>query len=223
MAYDLGGFGAAGYNLRSKTSKALVLTPDQINLLTACFTGLAALTSVAVVWATFRVTKATEASVEVLKAQHRAATRPYVEISVYPRTGTTMLMLAVKNTGSSAAENVRLIVDRDFFYNAEEGPNTNIRTFPAFKDVIASLGPRAELKFNLGIGARVLNNPTLCPKKFAIAANYSFAGEHVSETTPIDLAPFVRTVAHEEPIVEQMRRIADNSGKIFDLMNESPI
>lgn len=199
-----------------------MLTADQINLLTACFTGLAALTSVAVVWATFRVTKATEASVEVLKAQHRAATRPYVEISVYPKSGTTMLLLAVKNTGSSAAENVRLIIDRDFFYNAEEGPTTNIRTYPAFSNVIASLGPRAELKFFIGVGSKVLNNAALCPRKFAIAANYSFGGEHVSETTTIDLSPFVKTVAYEEPMVEQLRHIAENSTKIFDLMNESP-
>ncbi len=200
-----------------------MLTAAQINLLTASFTGLTALTSVLVLWATFRVTRATEASVGVMRAQQRAMSRPYVDISVYARAGTTMLMLAIRNTGTSAAENLRLVMDRDIFFNAEEGSAQNFRGYPAFKDTISAFGPRSELRFNLGNGSRVLQPgfDTLCPKRFSVTAIYSFAGKQVSETTTLDLSPFGKTAAHSDPAVEQLRRIADHSEKLVKLLDDA--
>jgi hypothetical protein len=195
-------------------------TADKMSLVGALFTGLSALASLAVLVATWRIVKATDASVQVMKAQQRAATRPYIEVSAYVRRGATMLMLSVKNTGNSAAQNVVLKLDKDFFYNAQAGDSNNIRNYPLFSQPVASLGPRSELKFNLGTGAKVLNDPKLCPLLFDIHAEYSFDGETVVETTTIDLTPFVRTVAHQDPAVEQLARIAVSAEKIRALMEE---
>lgn len=46
-------------------------TADQISLVGALFTGLSALASLAVLVATWRIVKATDASVQVMKAQQR--------------------------------------------------------------------------------------------------------------------------------------------------------
>ena len=77
-------------------------------------------------WTTFRILRANESVVAAMQDQTVAQLRPYISVSVVPRIGTTLLSLEVINSGRSAATNVRLSMDRDFYAHAERQESSNI-------------------------------------------------------------------------------------------------
>jgi hypothetical protein len=82
---------------------------------------------------TYKMAKASEASVQAMREQSEAMLRPYVTISPYVRPHTTVLYLRIENAGRSAAENLRLSMDKDFFQFGEvTQPDHNLRTKAAF-------------------------------------------------------------------------------------------
>jgi archaellum component FlaG (FlaF/FlaG flagellin family) len=181
--------------------------PDEINLAIAIATVLSVVVSAVMAAMTYAMLKASRGTVDIMKAQIEAASRPYIQISPYVRPMTTAVELHIKNTGSTSAEKVRLSLDRDYFFNAEEGPRNNIRSYTAFSKEIQMLPPGAELRFLLGIGHRILTHPKLCPTQFAVAAKYEYQGKTVSESTTIDLEPFGKSTQPIDPMVERFDKL----------------
>lgn len=163
---------------------------DKINLAIAVISGLSALVSVAVCVATFQILRATQQTLAATKEQIFAARRPYLDIGASIDAEHPVLYLAIRNTGSSAAERVRLTMDSDFFFNGESS-GRNIRGLPIFSGPIESVAPRSEVKLMLGVGHSVLSKPDLCPKQFSVTAQYSFEGVQFTEASAIDLQAFV--------------------------------
>jgi hypothetical protein len=175
---------------------------DKINLAIAIATGLSVVMSAIVAAMTYAIVRANRATVEAMSAQIEATSRPYIQITPVVRPMTTAIELHVKNVGTVSASRLRLSLDCDYFFNAEEGQPNNFKNFSAFSKEIQMFPPGAELRFLLGVGHRILANPALCPLQFSITANYGYSHKRVEETTTIDLEPFGRSGKPTDPIAE---------------------
>lgn len=180
---------------------------DKINLAIAIISGCTALISLGVLLATFRILQANRDSVAVMREQVRSLSRPFIQVTPLVRTGTTLIMLSIKNAGTTNARRLKLSMDHDFFFNAEKNPGKNLREYSAFTEVIECLAPKAEIKFLLGLGHVVFGKSDLCPPKFKISAEYEFEGEHVHEETVVDLTPFQFSAQPIDPVAEQLERL----------------
>lgn len=160
---------------------------------------------------TYRMAKASEASVEAMRAQSEAMLRPYITVAPFVRPHTPFLYLRISNTGKTAAENVRLTIDRDFFQFGEvKRPEKNLRTVSAFSSPIDSVPPGTEFIFGLGQGWVILAKEAkedVTPMQFSITAAYEFSGKHVTEVSRIDLRPYIGAEGERDPIVEELERI----------------
>lgn len=185
-----------------------MLFADKINLAMAIATGLSVIVSAAMAVLTYAVLKANRATVEAMQAQIEAASRPYIQIVPIACAMTTAIELHVKNIGSSSAVRLRLSLDQDYQFNAEEGEHANIRKYSAFSKEIQMLAPGSELRFLLGVGHRILNNSKLCPMQFSVNAEYEFEEKKFVEKTTIDLAPFGRSAQQIDPIAERLDKLA---------------
>ena len=155
--------------------------------------------------------KSSEASVEAMRAQSEAMLRPYVTVSPYIRPHTGLLYLRIENTGKTAAEDLKLSIDKDFFQFGESKEfNRNLKTKPAFIDPIQSLPPGAKIVFSLAQGFIIFADDadqTKIPQQFTITANYRTGDNHYSENNRIDLKPFMGSEGEREPIAEELEKI----------------
>lgn len=163
-------------------------------------------------WFTFRILKANERIVEKMHDQQEAMYRPYISISpvVYPEN--PIAFLKIQNTGLTAANNVRLTLDKDFFQFGENKEERNLKSHSAFKDQISSLVPGAEIYFYLAQSFVIFGKKggeDLTPHVFSITAEYEYLGKKVSEKTVIDLCPYLGAANPHDPLVRQLKDIKD--------------
>lgn len=180
-------------------------------------TGLLVIITGTYAWLTWRMTRASEASVQLSTRQIEASLRPYVEVSPYLSPGSIILYLRVRNVGRTAGTNLRLSLDRDFFQYGEHLPHNNLRSFAAFAKPIQSFPPGAELTFSLAQGFVVLHpdaDQTLVPRQFTVTAQYSGSSGDYHESTTVDFTPFANAWVGEVPLKEELKKLADNSKDI---------
>lgn len=160
---------------------------------------------------THRMTKASEASVEAVRAQSEAMLRPYITVAPFIRPHTPFLYLRVENTGRIGAQNLRLTLDRDFFqFGENDRSDKNLRTMSAFSIPIDSFPPGAELIFALGPGWVLFGKnaqPDVSPAQFNVIATYEFLGKKAEEVNRVDLRPYIGTEGERDPVVEELERI----------------
>jgi len=160
---------------------------------------------------THKMARASEASVQAVRDQTEAMLRPYVEVTPYVRPHTTLLYLRVENTGRTGAQNVRLMMDRDFYqFGESRSAEHNLRTKAAFTQPIDSLGPGHKLVFALAQGFVIFGDggsAGATPQQFNITAAYEFGGKKVEETHRIDLRPYIGSEGERNPIVEELEKI----------------
>jgi len=160
---------------------------------------------------TYRMARASEASVEAMRDQSDAMLRPYVTIAPFIRSHTPFLYLRVKNTGQTGAQNLRLNLDRNFFqFGEKDNADKNLRTMNAFSSPIDSFPPGAELIFALGPGWVLFSEnsqPDVSPTQFNVTAAYEFLGKKVEEVNRIDLRPYTGTEGERNPVVEELERL----------------
>lgn len=193
-----------------------MLIADKINLAIAIAAGLSVLVSAIMAVMTYAMVKANRAVVEMMSAQIEATSRPHVQISPIVRPMSTAVELRIRNTGSSSAIKLLLTLDRDYYFNAEEGAHNNLRNYIAFSKEIQTLPPGAELQFLLGVGHRILSNPERCPLQFAVKAEYSYEQRSVIEQTVVDLEPFGKSVKPVDPMIERMDRLIASVDSLRD-------
>ena len=160
---------------------------------------------------TYGILAATRRSVETMRQQTDALSRPYVVVSPFVDSKYALLCLRVLNTGKTAAEHLRLTIDRPFYRFGSTAESENLASFAAFQNEIPSFAPGAELCFALAVGRTLLGDKAdddRTPKAFRITATYSFAGRTVTEPTEIDFRPFAGTDGMD-PIVAQFRQFKD--------------
>jgi len=174
-------------------------------------TGILVFVTAIYAYLTFRMVKASEASVEAVREQSEAMLRPYFTIGPFVRPHTPFLYLRIKNSGQTAARNLRLSMDRDFYqFGKSNQPHRNLRIATAFSTPIDSFPPGAELLFGLGQGWVLFGkdaNEEVTPVQFTITATYEFGEKQTTEEKHIDLRPYIGTEGERDPLVEELERI----------------
>ncbi len=175
-------------------------------------------------WATLQILRANQAMVSTMREQQNAAMRPYILISTSVRTGTQLLYLSIKNVGKTAALNLKLSLDKSFYQLGEKREERNIANSAAFSRVIDSLPPDGQLLFLLGNGPTLYggsNTEELSPLQFQVTANYMAGSESISETSIVDLRPYINTEVPYDPIVEELGKLREEFKKLSKALEKT--
>jgi hypothetical protein len=168
--------------------------------------------TIAYVVVTYRILKANQRVVTVMKEQLEASLRPYIVVSTFITPGNPMICLRISNTGRTTAENLKLRWDKDFYQYREKEDKYNLRKAYAFQNVIETFVPGAELLFYLGMGFQIFaddTDPKLTPSQFTITATYRYSGKEILEQTTIDLEAYRKTsLPPQDAIVSELKEIA---------------
>lgn len=160
---------------------------------------------------TYKMAKASEASVQAMREQSVAMFRPYVTVSSFVRPHTNVLYLRIENTGKATAENLCLSMDKDFFqFGKEKQPDHNLRVKTAFVEPIQSLPPGGKLVFALAQGSIIFAqnaDPNVVPQQFTITATYNFGSQEFNELNRIDLRPYIGSEGELDPVVEELEKL----------------
>lgn len=164
---------------------------------------------------TYRMAKASEASVSLMKEQVDAIGRPYVAISLVKPPNNISIRLRIENTGRTPAENLTLSLGPEFEKIKDIEGMKRLSGSHMFTTTTASFPPQSPVFFFLGFGETLHGNDNKkYPQEiFTITAKYSFAGRKVSETTTIDVNQYNSTNLETNPIVEALDRIKDTIAK----------
>ena len=176
-------------------------TTDKLTLALVILTGAYTLGTFLILWAN-------RAAVKAMRDQIDAQSRPYISIAPFVRTGTTLVCLRIKNTGLTGARNIKMSMDRSFFSTV--GSHPDLSKHVAFTEEIESLPPGAELLFVLGVGHVIFggkDHEEKTPKVFTISAEYKSLHQSFSESTTIDLRPYVMTDLPHDPIADEIKEL----------------
>ena len=167
-------------------------------------------------WVTFKILKANEGVLSEMREQQEAFHRPYVSILPVVYSDNPIFFLKIKNTGKTAAQNLRLIIDKNFYKFGNKKPDNNLRISSAFSETIDSFVPGAEMLFYLAQGFVVFGkdaDENITPSKFSIFAEYEYASHKVVEKTTIDLRPYFESAMPQNPIVDKLKKLTDTINK----------
>lgn len=153
----------------------------------------AALVVITTVYAclTHRISKANQQVVQVMREQSDALTRPYVTVAAVTEPGSPNLYLRISNTGKTAAEKLRLKLDRNFYMWADKTQDLAMQHI--FRHEAASFAPGAVLTFGLIESFNLFaedSDHKVTPLVFKVQATYRYLGNSVEEETIIDLQQF---------------------------------
>lgn len=168
-------------------------------------------------WATLKIPRANEAMVSTMRDQQNAAMRPYITVSTSLRTGTQLFYLSIKNEGKTAALGLNLSLDKSFYQLGEKREERNIAKSAAFTRPIDSLPPGCQLLFLLGNGPTLYggsNGEDISPLQFQVTATYMAGPQLTSETSIIDLRPYINTDVPHDPVVEELRKLRESFDKL---------
>jgi hypothetical protein len=183
---------------------------DTLNTLLVVLNGLLVIITAFYAWATYLILRANQGVLASAEAQTEALSRPYINAILYLVSGTNIFALRIENTGHTAAQNVTLTLDRDFFAFGEKIEEKNLKNLNAFSQPIQSFGPGARIDFWLGQGVHLFDGDAkakVTPQVFSISATYEYFGKSVTEDTTIDFRPYLMTDIPREPLVQEMKDI----------------
>jgi hypothetical protein len=157
-------------------------------------------------WSTYRIQLANENLVRISHEQLAQANRPYIVASIDLLPHNPIFYLHVRNTGRTAAQDLRLAIDHDFFQFGENGSDRNLATFRAFNEPFDSFPPDAALVFPLAQSFVVFGEHAdlaKTPTRFTITATYHTGSQQVTERHPIDLRPYFMSSLPVDPFLTQ--------------------
>lgn len=176
--------------------------------------GLIVITTV-YAYLTHRMARASEASVRLMKEQADAISRPYIVISLVKRPNNPFIHLRVENMGHTAAENLTLSLDPEFERIKHFDAMKRLSGAHLFTKPTASFPPRSPVFFLVGSGSTLHggDDKEYPQTTFAVTAEYSFAGQTVSETTTVDVNQYHSTTLETDPVVDALSKIKDEIAK----------
>jgi hypothetical protein len=192
------------------------MTPEQL-LVVATFL-LVAVTGV-YVFVSCRILRANEKAVEAMKEQHKAmkeqqeaSLRPYIVPSTFLVPGNYMISLQISNVGKSAAKDLQLNLDKDYYPPPEDRKGgRSLRDAYIFQNKVATFAPGERRVFYLGTGGQIFGEESpRRPHQFTITATYSFFGKTVTEKTMIDLETYLGSqLQPQDAVVSQLQYIVE--------------
>jgi hypothetical protein len=168
-------------------------------------------------WATLKILRANEAMVSTMRDQQNAAMRPYITVTTSLRTGTQLFYLSIKNEGKTAALGLKLELDKNFYQLGEKREDRNIAKSAAFTRPIDSLPPGCQLLFLLGNGPTLYGGSKgedISPLQFQVTATYMAGSQSVTETSIVDLRPYINTDVPHDPVVEELGKLRETLEKL---------
>ena len=168
-------------------------------------------------WATFRILQANEKVVSIMREQSEALSRPYISISTFLVPKSSVVYLRIWNAGKIAAIKLRLELDRDFYKYGKAQEQYNLAGLSAFQNIIDCFPPNAELVFALAQGFVIFgsnSDSNVTPPSFSIKATYSYSQKTVTETTSVDLKPYLNSQPEPAPLLDRLEAIEKAIGKI---------
>lgn len=184
-----------------------------IELLTAALVAITAFYA----WATYRILRANERVVEAMQEQAVAVYRPYVVVAPVLEVDNPIFYLRISNEGKTAAQNLRLTVDKSFFKFGEKHEGSDLASFTAFNEPIDSFPPGAEITFSLAQGFKVFagssENPDM-PRTFSVTVKYEFAARQVAEVHRIDLRPYSAADVPQDAYVRKLNKMIESIEKV---------
>lgn len=167
---------------------------------------------------TYSISESHERSVQVMKEQSETYYRPYVTIS-HNLTPPSMIELIIANKGKTAAKDLKLSIDKDFYQLGTSNDNYKISNLPAFKNKIETFPPDSKITLELMSGSelekKTIDDPAT-PLVFTITATYSFNNKYVTENTIIDLRQYIKTFIYKS----SLEREIENLTKEFKELNK---
>ncbi|CAI2473912.1 hypothetical protein [Serratia plymuthica] len=162
---------------------------------------------------TYKMSNISERSVQMMKEQTEAMSRPYLVIQPVVRSHTSFLYLKIYNIGRIPALNVKFELDKDFHQFDE--PDRNLKDISVFTSTFDSFAPNQSLLFALGQGWLIFGeSKNSLPQQFVITATYSYMDKKVIEKNHIDLRPFEQSESERNPIVEELEKIRKAQEKL---------
>ena len=161
-------------------------------------------------WVTLKILRANERVVAAMQEQAVALSRPYVGAAPFLEFDNPIFYLRIKNSGRSAAFNLRLKLDKSFQKFGEPGKSRDLSSFIAFNEPIQAFAPDAEIIFSLAQSFKVFgaeNEGESMPKVFTITAEYEFGDQKVSEVNVVDLRPYLNADVPQEAYVRKLEGI----------------
>lgn len=168
-------------------------------------------------WATYKILRANERVVEVMHEQAEAMTRPYIAISPILEPDNPIFYLRISNTGKTPANNLKLSMDKAFYKFGEKKEENNLADHPAFKQVITSFPPGAEIVFSLAQSFVIFGKEAsskVVPTSFTVTAVYSYEGKQIKEVNIIDLNPYLGASIPQDPYVRKLKAINESIEKV---------
>jgi hypothetical protein len=167
-------------------------------------------------WATFRILRANERVVDVMKRQAEAITRPYIQVVPYMKPSDPYFYLRIINTGQTSALNLSLSLDKDVYQDGRKLPEFDLATFGAFRQQIDSFPPGGAIEYVIVNAYKLSNesNEELVPTRFCVTAEYSYQDKSVKEKNMIDLRPYMDFPLPQDQFSSIMRDVTRTLEKI---------
>ena len=116
-----------------------------------------------------------------------------------------------------AAEKLKLQVDKDFYRLGKSEERFNLKKSNLFKNITGHFQPGTELVYNLVNAIELFekkNNTDRNPLQFTITAEYEYLGKNITEKTIIDLSQHQDVAMNYDPLIRNLKKIADSVEKI---------
>jgi hypothetical protein len=155
-----------------------------------------------------------------MKQQVDSLIRPYITINAFLNPRHPLFYIKISNTGKTAAQNLRLEIDRPFYQYGRKNEDHNIANFSAFQEPFVSFSPGASLIFALAQGFVIFGKDAkadVTPKQFSVKATYMYAGATIVEITHIDLQPYLNSQSEPYPLIDELEKI----GKAIEKSNKT--
>lgn len=161
---------------------------------------------------TYRILVANQNSVLAMQEQFEASNRAYVTARISMQIGEPFFYLNIENIGKTAAKNLKLSFNKDFYQYGENTETRNIKNFPVFKDLISEFTASTHLFYPLISSVDMLSNTSdeaLVPRTFSITAEYTHSNNKcVKEVFHFDLSVYENCIALKDSLVEAINSVS---------------
>jgi hypothetical protein len=142
-----------------------------------------------------------------MQEQTEAVNRPCIAVSTFLVPRSVMIYLKIENIGKTAAHDLHLTWDRDFYQFGRSGTEDNLAQSSAFAQPIKTFPPGAQLVFPLAQAFVVFGegaNSEATPQVLNVKAIYRYLHKTVTETTAIDLNPYLKSQPEPDPMLDKL-------------------
>lgn len=168
-----------------------------INTVQALLTGVLVIITAYYAYQTYKIVKLNE---KVIEEQYGP------QISIVPYIWDCVFSLLIKNSGKSAARNVRFILDKDVpQFNGKE----KLNDFNIFKFPLAAFPAGAEYNIDIAQGFVILDSKNNFPTQFNIHCSYEYIGKLHQEDYCFDLKSYDNTSFPKNPLVDEIKKLRE--------------